>query len=250
MVVLREPENVFMEFLRAEVKEPARSGLSKRHTNATETFSGNASTTEFTVTSTKLLCINEITISAVKQNKHSDYTIDLRNNKVIFTTAPASGTDNISIDYDFNTSGISWIYAGKPQDQNLKRTDYPRIDVVKISENTEFLGLTDSDVLNRCILQVDVVTKEKLIATNYIEIDSAGAATTVTEVTEGEQLVRVLARQISNAAKRQWRNEIKPVLFWVKKVSDNNIPFEEAQGIFRRMQEWQTQSFDLGEEQA
>ena len=84
--------------LRSKVDEISRVGSSNRQVNATETFSGDNSTKQFTVTNTPLQCVNSLTVGGVAQVKHVDYNIDLDNSRVNFAVAPASGSNNISID--------------------------------------------------------------------------------------------------------------------------------------------------------
>lgn len=246
MAKIEEPVDILCEFIRAQYKEPARSGLSKRHTNATETFSGDGAETEFTVSNTKLLCVNEVSVSSSVQTKHVDYSIDLRNNKIIFATAPASGSNNVSVDYDHGSE--SWIYPDKPR-IILSRTKYPRVAIMPISESAERLGISDDSRLHTLTFQIDVLTKKGIVATDYVRILSDGSSATTSENIEGEQLVRVISRGIINAIQRLIRTKIKDKLFGQLQLSNQTIPFDEASKIFRRTVEFQFQAFNTAEEQ-
>jgi hypothetical protein len=68
-------------------------------TTTTQTFSGNGVLTQFTVSNTPLANVRSITISAVAQTYGTDYAIS--GNVITFNTAPASGTNNISVQYDY-----------------------------------------------------------------------------------------------------------------------------------------------------
>ena len=246
MSLLREPEDILSEFLRAEYKEPARSGLSKRHTNAIETFNGDNNITEFTVSNTNLLCINEIQLSAVKQTKYGHYDIDLRNNKIKFKTPPPIGVDNVSIDYDYGSE--SWIYPDKPR-ENLNRNKYPRIAIFILNQPSDRLAISDDIRLDNVNFQIDILTKMGIKATNFIEVKSDGTTTTVTETIEGERIVRILSRGIVNTIQRKIRNEIKKVLWDQRILGNTPVPFDEPNGIFRRTVEAGLKSFNIGEEQ-
>lgn len=69
-------------------------------TTTTETFSGDASETHFTVSNTPLANIRSVQVNSVLQTYGKDYKLNT-SNQIIFTSAPASGSDNISVQYDY-----------------------------------------------------------------------------------------------------------------------------------------------------
>lgn len=161
-MLVKEADEILKEFLRARVEEPIRysenSTFTRRHSTVVEYFSGDSSTRRFTLTYAKLLCIRLVKISATEQSKYIDYDIDLKNNQILFTTAPTTGTNNIYVEYDYNTTGKSWIYNDKPR-TDLAFNSYPRIAVIPLDENGSLLGLFDNDMINDLRFQIDVVTK-------------------------------------------------------------------------------------------
>ena len=218
---IKEPDVVIAEFLNAEVTELVRVGLSLRNTNAVETFDGDGAETEFTVTNTKLLCVNSVSVDAVVHKKYLDYNIDLINNKIIFTSAPASGTDNISIDYDYNISGTTWVHPDKPR-KDLSRDSYPRLGVTNLNESHEFAGQNETDMFGSVSIQIDVITYKNLKCT-------IGG-----ETKEGQDVVDYLARQVISKLK----NPTSPIKYklWNPVIKENrNIPYNEKSKIFHKV---------------
>jgi hypothetical protein len=246
-MILTEVDEIICEFIRSSYKEPARSGLSKRHTTTSQTFSGNTILTDFTVTNTKLLCVNSVSISSVAQTKYVDYQIDLRNNKIVFTTAPASGTNNISVSYDYNTSGTSWIYPDKPNTA-LTRTEYPRVSVISLDNPTSLMGLSSNMTAGNALIQIDIVTKSKLLATDFVRVLSDGTTETVTENLEGDALTKILTRNIIETFRTLWRTKINPKYWFPSGWNPENkrIEFEEDVGIYRRVLTVSLNGFNIG----
>lgn len=247
---LNEPIEIFTEFLRQAYKEPARTGYSKRHSNASETFDGDNSETDFTVTNTNLLCINTVTVGGVAQTKYTDYDIDLRNNKIVFATAPPVGVGNVAIDYDYNASTISWIYPKDPErESKLNKSDYPRISISQIDADGIFWGMGSTSTFETYLFQIDVVTKNGLKATDYIRIANDGSSSTTSETNANRRLVEVLARGIKNVIKRNLRSEIGSVFWPLGRIfrEETYIGFEEDRGIFRKVLVCSFQAKDLGE---
>jgi len=62
-----------------------------------ETFNGNANTTVFTLDNNPIETL--VKISSVEKTPEIDYLFDTMTRTLTFTTAPATGTDNISVEY-------------------------------------------------------------------------------------------------------------------------------------------------------
>ena len=65
---------------------------------AEDTFSGDGSTTEFSLTHAPLYEVTSVTVDG---SSVSNYTVDYYNGTITFGTAPGSGTDNIVVDYNY-----------------------------------------------------------------------------------------------------------------------------------------------------
>jgi len=232
MTVSYEPEDILTYFLRSRVTEPTRENGNIRQTNTVETFDGDASTVAFTVGSKPLCCINSITVDAVALVEYSDFTIDYRNHKITFTTAPASGTDNISVDYDY---GKNWIYPDAARTE-LTEASYPRISVLFLDESEQAkLGMGDTDTKDVYRLQIDIMASKHYTA--EINSEDIGA----------EQIVRYLAREVIKAIKRHADNQIGVKLFFPTILSNIPLPFEEKYGRYRRVVDVQFETFNAGE---
>lgn len=251
MAILTKPKDIFVEFLRTIYKEPARSGLSKRHTTGSDTPTATPAQTDFTVDTTKLLCVNSVTVDGVAQTKWEDYDVDLRNNKIVFKTAMA-GSEAVVISYDYNTSGISWINPSNPERDSadkLSRTDYPRIAVSEMDFSGSLIGFNSDKQDSSVVFSIDVATKDKIKATNYVRIKTDGTTETITETAMNVDLVDVLAINLSNAIKRKWRTELLPAMYASENLfrGTNEVNIDNAIGIFRRVVDVELKGFNLGE---
>src|SRR3990167_3959803 len=167
---LKEPDRIYVEFLRTKLVEPIRNGtnfkstlsFARRHTRIVETLSGDGSKTEFVLSNTKLLNIISVSISGTAKVKYQEYNIDFNENAIIFVTAPASGTNNITVIYEYSSTGSSWIFQDKPR-LDLSPAQYPRIGTQMITESGEPVGLFDDHAWNTITMQIDVLTYKDLI---------------------------------------------------------------------------------------
>ena len=73
-------------------------GENKKY-NTIETLSGNGSTTEFTLLYNAIS--TKVSVGGVEQQPEIDYDFDTLGRTITFTSAPASGTNNISVDYSY-----------------------------------------------------------------------------------------------------------------------------------------------------
>jgi hypothetical protein len=231
---LKEPDWILAEFLRAEVPEPDRVNYTDRHSNQVDSQDGTGAKTTFTVSSTKLLCINNVTADGTVQRKYVDYDVDLRNNQITFATAPTNDTSNVLIDYDFNTAGTSWIYTDKPR-TDLGKNSYPRVSVMLISEEGVPEGLYDDDYWNTLRFQIDVYSKKDL------------AVSRSNDTNYGQFVVDTLARDVISQMKNQWRTKLVNTLYYPNFINNSPMPYDKTHGIFRRTIEVQMNGEDVGE---
>ena len=113
-------------------------------TTTTEEFNGDGAETTFTLTGTGLgnggiKNIRTVTIGGVSQAFGTDWIMSDDFSDIVFTTAPASGTNNVDITYDYSTDGdrIYPDYALTVVSTN----DFPRIGFDIISTSTSLKAL-------------------------------------------------------------------------------------------------------------
>jgi len=230
MAIITEPEDILTHFLRTIIPDMTRSGLSERLSNSTIILSGDGVTKSFSLPS-NLSCIKSVSVGGTEVTPFLDYNIDLRNSLILFSIAPPSGTDNISIDIQ---TGTNWIYADKPRD-SLKRNSFPRLAVLNISENSVPQGMSEDDTYETMVFQIDVLSYKNMMCQGD------------TDYLEGAQVTQYLAREIKKQIKANWRKGIKAKLFNPVFIGINPIPFDENQGIYRHMIEIQFNAFNAGE---
>lgn len=66
-----------------------------------ENFSGDGSTTEFTVAWTPLVSVAKVTVGGVEVAS-TGYSVDTATGKITFTSAPAAGTNNVKVAYVYD----------------------------------------------------------------------------------------------------------------------------------------------------
>lgn len=230
---LTESDEQLMNFLRSTVTEITRTGLSNRQTNSqTQSFSGNDSTTVFTLTN-KAVCINFVTISGSTQTAFLDYQIDLDNKKITFTTAPATGTNNIVVNHD---TGTNWIYTDVPRD-DLKKVSFPRLVITTINESGVLQGLNQNDTFDTVTLQIDIIAYKDQLCTN------AGS-----DKIQGMDVAQLLARSVRTAIKNNWRAELMSyALFNPTYLNNIPLPFDEGNNLFRRIITISFDALNIGE---
>jgi len=228
MVYLSEPKEIISEFLRAELTDPRG-----RHSTATETFDGDGSTQEFTLTppSGGVKAITSISISSVDKKKWQDYQIDLDNGFIYFLLPPAIGVGTISVTYKYGTT--TWIYPDFPR-TDLSLTSYPRLAVSVIGEVGHRAGNYQACVVSKLLVQIDVFVKEKY---SYNDGNRVYAET---------ELARFLLRK----AELPFNNsidELYPKLWNYSKEAIRSLPFDEDRQTFRGALEISLNGVDVGE---
>lgn len=111
-------------------------------TTTTEEFDGDNSTVDFVVSNTNIKNVRSVTVGGVAQTFGTDYTVDYSTATITFTSAPASGTDNVDIQYDYGSGDK--IYGDIPR-VDLTLDSYPRI-AVQITTSRTVEGSTDGSV--------------------------------------------------------------------------------------------------------
>jgi len=192
-MVFISPKNVLVEFLRRRLTDPR----SRAEDTNTETFNGGTTAYSLTPTSGTMSCITNVEVDDVAQTKWKDYYIDWQNQKVIFYSATAGGTDNVEITYKQGTT--NWIYPDKAK-KTLSKTSFPRINVLVVGGTGERLGQYNSDVESVMHFQIDIWTKENQTFT----IDSVKY--------EGDKHAEYIAHQIM-AAFRSHEDDLHPELY-------------------------------------
>lgn len=110
-------------------------------TTITQTFNGNASDKTFSFSQSSVKNVRSVTVDTVLLTRYIDYTVNYFNSSITFTNAPATGTNNISIEYDY---GSDKIFGEIPR-MDLSLDSYPRIAVQLTSTRTEE-GATDGSI--------------------------------------------------------------------------------------------------------
>ena len=141
-------------------------------TTATETFSGNGVLTTFTLAQSGIKNIRTVSISSVTKTALVDYTYTLTEtdatNKVInFEVAPASGTNNISISYDYSSSG-DLIYDDFSMYTIKSEDKFPRIAFDIISESTRDKALQGAIYQSTLQLQFSIFGRGKNETENIV----------------------------------------------------------------------------------
>jgi len=132
-----------------------------------ETFNGDGSTTEFTLSQIPEIIEVEHPSGTRKtmgitDGPSGDYTVDKSNKKIIFETAPASGTNNVIVNYA--------IYVPV----TVQRKDEVSIDTYGLSEDTfyypDILTVTDAEIKAQEILDR---FSRPIPSANFLEIEQS-----------------------------------------------------------------------------
>jgi len=153
----------FNNFLRVKLND---DDSLTRVTASSIDFSGDDSTTKFSLSS-NLSYVGTVTIGGTAKYFGEDWTIGWRGTdvgKIIFNTAPTTGTDNITVKYGITTGNGNFVYPDLPR-TDLGTHSYPRIGF-KVTVDSDLAGLgggLDIPVTNDIKIQIKVVgidTKE------------------------------------------------------------------------------------------
>lgn len=190
------------------------SKTTRNVTTTTDTFSGNGVQTAFDLTESGVKNIREVLVDSVPLDfLQWDYTEAIVGGVAIttieFASAPASGTNNIDITYDYSSEGDR-IYPDFPKSV-VSNSKFPRIgfDVISttsqelalggtalqsgllISINCYGVGTKSVDDIMFTIRQYFINNKNSLKTINFITPESVGALL-ITEGTNGKIVQRNL----------------------------------------------------------
>jgi predicted secreted protein len=110
---------------------------------ASETFDGDDATVEFTLANEYVMPYSETVTVSTEQTRNKDYTINYITGKITFTSAPASGTDNIDVAYDYYTISEVGGFFSWTINKNADTLESTSFD--SSGERTYVAGLTDWD---------------------------------------------------------------------------------------------------------
>jgi len=228
MAVYISPKNVLCDFLRNRLIDPrARAEASQ-----TQLFDGGGTEFQLAPSSGTMSCIQEVYVDAVLQTKYEHYWIDWQNQKVIFYSNTAGGTDNVSIKYKKGTT--NWIYPDKAK-KTLGKTAFPRMNVLVVGGAGARVGGFKSNVESVIHFQIDVWSKENQPQT----IDSVKY--------EGDKLGEYLGHQVMKAF-RAYENDLHPELYDYTPVGiPRDLGFNKEMECFHTVVEVELKGIDVSE---
>lgn len=211
-------EEVMYNFLRSRVEEVTRVGLSNRMTSDSQSFTGDNSTVEFTLTQQPQSIVN-VTVNGVEQVMYSAYNIDLDNKKIKFRVAPATDAD-IVVNFK---RGSNWIYPDSPK-SSLTKNSYPRIGIFQITapEQPEEMG-NQVNSYATVTFQIDVVT--------YLDQECTIGSETYT----GVDVAKYIGRQVRNAFKDYAKTDLIYCVWDFAILNNYPQPFEDSLNTHRRI---------------
>lgn len=227
-MVFISPKSVLTEFLRENLTDPRARAEALR----TETFDGGG--TEFSLTPTigSMSCITAVTVTSVAQTKWEHYYIDWQNQKVIFYSATAGGTLNVSITYKQGTT--NWIYPDKAK-ETLSSTSFPRINILIVGGTGQRVGQYNSNMESVLHFQIDVWAKENYVAT----ISSVKY--------EGDKLGEYIAYQIAKAFENN-EEDLNPQMYnYTLLGTPRDMGFNQQYECFHKVVEVELKGIDMGE---
>ena len=173
-----------------------------------------------------------MTVDGVAQNKWKDYYWDQQNQKAIFFSNTASGTNNVDISYKYGTS--NWIYSDKAL-TSLSPSAFPRINILTVDGSGSRLGAVTSDIQDTILYQIDIWAIEDYIA----DIDGTKY--------HGDKLAGYLGLKIKEAF-RSSSEELHPALFNIIPASGiRDLEFDVERQTYHKTYEIEANAINLGE---
>lgn len=132
----------------------------------TEEFSGDAATKTFTLSNTPARNVRSITVGGSSQTFGTDYTVNYSTAIVTFTSAPASGTDNVDITYDYGSPDK--IFSDFPR-EDLHISSYPRISIDVTSSRTSEFGIGAGANITEMLVSIYTFAEGNVAVDDYTE---------------------------------------------------------------------------------
>jgi len=226
-----DPEDIIADFLRVRLTDPR----ARAEATETQTFTPIAAQTVITMavpTAGSISCVTGVTIdgSATGAKKWQNYYWDYQNRILTFFSAFA-GTETVIVTYKYGTT--NWIFSDKP-DEELSAASFPRISLFNVSNPGTRLGQYEAPVEGSPIIQIDVWSKDKYVAT----IDSRKYS--------NNYLTRYLCNQITKAFE-DYESDLFPVLYGYKPISGaRTAPYSEEYQAFHSIVEINVKGLKLG----
>ena len=225
-MVFISPKNVLVDFLRRRLTDPR----DRAETSQTEEFDGGSTDFSLTPTTGSMSCIISVTVDGTAQTKWKDYYIDFQNQKVIFYSDTASGTNNVDITY--KRGSTNWIYPDKSR-TTLSKIAFPRINILMVSGSSARVGQYNSNMESSIHIQCDIWTKEN----QEFTIDSV--------VYEGDKLAEYIAYQVLKALNENI-DDLHPKLYNLTVLGvPRDLGFNQEMECFHKICEFELKGIDL-----
>jgi len=180
--------------------------------------------------------VDSVSVGGSAKSKWEEYYVDIQNQKVIFVTAPAAGSGNVSVTFYEGTT--SWIYFDKPA-TTISDTSFPRISISKIGSPGERLGKHDASVEYNTHFQADIWTR-KSTANSHIFTISERKYT-------GEALAHVLGNLICQNLKL-YESDMHPIMYDYQPISGpRSLPLDREYQAFHTVVEFALKMINIGE---
>jgi len=124
-------------------------------TTTSETFSGTGAPQVLTLTNNVVRNIRSVNDGSAK-SAYSDYTPSYSASTTTVSGTFASGTDNITVSYDYSTGATEAIWGDYPELGELDAGDFPRVGFDFISSVSEPLGIGDTNYMSSKLMNVRV----------------------------------------------------------------------------------------------
>ena len=172
-----------------------------------ETFSGDESTTEFTLANQPAQPLESVTIDTTPQVEGIDFDVDYGNKKIIFTSAPETGVNNISVDY--NQHSISDIETA------LGLLEQKQVNIIigaLINDETLLEAIYDHVITQTDLERIGVyMLKNGETATTFADIIASSKSVLIAHKSLNKDVASAFAGRI--AGLRPWESlTMKPLV--------------------------------------
>lgn len=158
MVVLNESkakEELVVFIRNGDLLSIAERGV----TTASQTFSGTGASQTLTLTNNNVRNIRSVNDGSAKR-AYFDYTPTYGSTTTIVGTF-ASGTNNITVTYDYSAGMVEKVWPDFPELENVKIDDFPRIGIDFVTVNPTILGIGDPNFITNALLDLRVYHKNQ-----------------------------------------------------------------------------------------